>query len=157
GVDASPAMLALARARADAAELGGAVRWVEAPMQVLPAEIGVFDLAICALNSFAYLPTQAAQLAMLAGARACLAPGGRLLLALTPVDPIGPYPTDGALVHQGTWRRPGGGQVDKFISGHWDSAMQEHTVTWIYDETDAAGIVRRTAIPQTLRYTYRWE
>ena len=86
-----------------------------------------------------------------------MAPGGLLILDLTPVGPDGPFPVDDALILQGSWPRPEGGLVRKFVSGHWDAAAQQHHVTWIYDEEDAQGRIRRTAIPQTLRYTYRWE
>lgn len=157
GVDASPAMLHLAGDRATRAGVTAAVRLVEARMEALPPALGPLDLAICALNSFSYLLTQADQLAMLGGVRAALAPGGRLLIDCSPVDPDGPFPAAGELIHQGTWARPGGGQVLKFVTGAWDLAEQHHHVVWIYDETDAAGHLRRTAIPQTLRYVFRWE
>jgi ubiquinone/menaquinone biosynthesis C-methylase UbiE len=155
GVDASPAMLALARARLAAADLPATL--VAARMEALPPDLGPFDLVLCALNSFAYLPTQADQLATLVDVQARLRRGGLLVLDLSPVDAGGPYPAAGELVHQGAWDRPGGGRVLKFVSGVWDSADQQHHVHWIYDEEDPAGRVRRTTIPQTLRYTYRWE
>jgi SAM-dependent methyltransferase len=156
GVDASPAMLARARERA--ARLGlTAVAWQEARMEALPAGLGPFDVALCALNSFAYLTRQADQLAMLRGAHAALAPGGALLLDLTPVDADGPFPASGEVILQASWPLPHGGRVTKLVSGQWDPAEQQQQVHWIYDEEDAEGRVRRTTIPQTLRYTYRWE
>jgi hypothetical protein len=148
-------MLARARGHLAAADLPATL--IESAMQALPPDLGPFDLALCALNSFAYLPTQADQLAMLAGVQARLRRGGLLALDLSPVNAGGPYPADGEVVHQGTWERPDGGRVLKFVSGVWDSAEQQHHVHWIYDEEDAAGRLRRTTIPQTLRYTYRWE
>src|SRR5207248_193839 len=59
GADASPAMLAQARAKAEAG--GVSVRWVEADLRALPgpAALGHFRLALCALNSFACLITTA--------------------------------------------------------------------------------------------------
>src|SRR5690348_11666292 len=59
GVDASPAMLAVARDRARGADPGAAIDLVEARMEALPSGLGPFRLAFCALNSFAYLRTQA--------------------------------------------------------------------------------------------------
>src|SRR6476469_6168826 len=156
GVDASPAMLARARERASRIGLT-AVTWQEARMESLPAGLGGFDLAVCALNSFAYLPRQADQLAMLRGAHAALTPGGALLLDLTPVDTAGPFPAGGEVILQASWPLPGGGRVTKLVSGQWDPAEQQQRVHWIYDEEDAEGRLRRTTIPQTLRYTYRWE
>jgi SAM-dependent methyltransferase len=156
GVDASPAMLARAGVRAARSGLT-AVAWQEARMEALPAGLGPFDLALCALNSFAYLTRQADQLAMLRGAYAALAPGGVLLLDLTPVDAEAPFPAAGEVVLQASWPLPHGGRVTKLVSGQWDPAEQQQHVHWIYDEEDAEGRLRRTTIPQTLRYTYRWE
>src|SRR3954447_7064995 len=57
GVDAAPAMLALAQAKAAAA--GQSVRLVTAHLQALPGPemLGQFNLAVCAINSFGYLTT----------------------------------------------------------------------------------------------------
>ncbi len=155
GIDAAPAMLRLAQAHAAARDLR--VRWVPARMEALPPDLGPFDLAICALNSFAYLPTQADQIAALTGVRRLLVAGGRLLLDLSPVEPAGPFPANGELVHQATWPQPDGGRILKFVSGQWDAAEQQQQVHWIYDTESADGQVRRTTIPQIIRYTYRWE
>ncbi|HMA37356.1 MAG TPA: class I SAM-dependent methyltransferase [Chloroflexia bacterium] len=157
GVDIAPAMLALARERAARAGQRAGIQLVEARIEALPAGLGPFDLALCALNSFAYLPTQDAQIAMLTGVQPRLRPGGRLILDLSPVDADGPFPANGELIHQGTWARPDGGTVLKFVSGLWDPVAQQQHVHWVYDEVDAAGQIRRTIIPQTIRYTYRWE
>ncbi len=155
GVDAAPAMLRLAQTHAAARDLR--VWLVQARMEALPPDLGLFDLALCALNSFAYLPTQADQIAALSGVRRLLVPGGRLLLDLSPVEPDGPFPANGELIHQATWPQPGGGRILKFVSGQWDAAEQQQHVHWIYDEETVDGQVRRTTIPQIIRYTYRWE
>src|SRR5205814_410555 len=57
GVDASPAMLDLARRHSAAQDVH--IHLVQARMEALPPDLGPFDLALCVLNSFAYLPTQA--------------------------------------------------------------------------------------------------
>jgi ubiquinone/menaquinone biosynthesis C-methylase UbiE len=155
GVDASPAMLDLARQHSAAQDVH--IHLVQARMEALPPDLGPFDLALCVLNSFAYLPTQADQIAALTGVRRLLIPDGRLILDLSPVDPDGPFPANGELIHQATWERPGGGRVLKFVSGQWDAASQQQEVYWIYDEETPDGHLRRTTIPQIIRYTYRWE
>jgi ubiquinone/menaquinone biosynthesis C-methylase UbiE len=157
GVDGSPAMLARARARADAAGLP--LRLVHATLQALPgpATLGRFDLALCAVNSFAYLTTVAEQLALLRQVYALLRPGGLLLLDLTPVPPDGPMPDHDEVLHQGLWTRSDGTTVAKFVTGTWNPATQIHAVTWIYDVTDRDGVVRRTLLPQPFRYLYRYE
>jgi ubiquinone/menaquinone biosynthesis C-methylase UbiE len=157
GVDASPAMLAVAQAKAPTP--GMDVRWVQAALQALPGpdELGRFHLALCALNSFAYLTETADQLACLRQAYALLHPGGLLVLDLTPVPPGGPDPRDGAVIQQGVWPRADGSTVAKAVTGAWDAATQLHEVTWIYDVIDANGLVHRTVLPQTFRYLYRYE
>ncbi|MGI8588333.1 MAG: class I SAM-dependent methyltransferase [Chloroflexia bacterium] len=157
GLDASLAMLALARRRAADAGLADKIRLVEGRMEALPDGLGSFDLALCALNSFGYLATQAEQIAALEGIHGVTAPGGWLLLDLSPVGADGPFPASGEMIHQGSWPRQGGGEVSKFVTGTWDSAEQQQHVRWIYDETDAEGRLTRTVIPQTIRYTHRWE
>ena len=157
GVDASPAMLAQAQARADEAGVG--LRLVQSTLQALPgpAALGRFDLALCAVNSFAYLTTVDEQLALLRQVHALLRPGGLLLLDLTPVPPDGPAPNHDEVLHQGTWTLTDGSTVAKFVTGTWDPATQVHAVTWIYDVADPAGVVRRTLLPQPFRYLYRYE
>lgn len=157
GVDASPAMLVRAAARAD--EAGVSLRLVESTLQALPgpATLGRFDLALCAINSFAYLTTTAEQLAVLRQVHALLRKDGLLLLDLTPVPPDGPAPDHHEVLQQGTWTLEDGATVAKFVTGTWDPATQIHAVTWIYDVTSAAGIVQRTVLPQPFRYLYRYE
>lgn len=157
GVDASPAMLARAAARAD--EQGVPLRLVESTLQALPgpATLGRFDLALCAINSFAYLPTVEEQLVVLRQVHGLLRPGGVLLLDLTPVPPDGPAPDHHEVLQQGTWTLPDGTTIAKFVTGTWDAATQVHSVTWIYDQTDPAGVIRRTVLPQSFRYLYRYE
>jgi SAM-dependent methyltransferase len=157
GVDASPAMLARAQARAEAS--GVSLRLVCSTLQALPgpAVLGRFDLALSAVNSFAYLTTVDEQLAVLRQIHALLRRGGLLLLDLTPVPPDGPAPDNAEVLQQGSWPLPDGSTVAKFVTGTWDPATQVHSVEWIYDVTDADGVVRRTVLPQPFRYLYRYE
>ena len=159
GVDAAPAMLALARAKTEALTEGGEVRWVEADLRALPgpAALGRFELALCAINSFTHMTTVADQLACLRGARELLEPGGLLILDLSPIPPGGPVPLNGELLQQGLWTRPDGSTVAKMVTGTWDPATQIQDVTWIYDVTGPDGVLRRTPLPQPFRYCYRYE
>jgi SAM-dependent methyltransferase len=83
GVDLSPAMLAQARARADAA--GVEVALVEADARALPAELGPFDAAICLCEGAFCLVADGADpvahdRAILDAIHQVLRPGGRLVL-----------------------------------------------------------------------------
>ena len=158
GVDAAPAMLALARGKTATLE-GGKVRLVEADLRALagPAALGRFDLALCAINSFTHLTTVDDQLACLRGVHDLLEPAGLLILDLSPIPPGGPVPLNGELLQQGLWARPDGSTVAKMVTGTWDPATQIQEVTWIYDVTDSDGVLHRTLLPQPFRYLYRYE
>jgi SAM-dependent methyltransferase len=83
GVDLSEAMLA--RARRAAEEASVEVRLVRADMRHF-VEPGAFDLVVSMYTSFGYFADPDENLAVLRNARACLAPGGRLLLDLFPKE-----------------------------------------------------------------------
>jgi hypothetical protein len=50
-----------------------------------------------------------------------------------------------------------GHTVVKLTDSRYDRARQTEEITAIYDETDGDGITRRTIIPMTLRYAFRFE
>ncbi|MHB1134927.1 MAG: class I SAM-dependent methyltransferase [Chloroflexota bacterium] len=158
GVDSSPAMLDLARAKlAERPNLPGRVRLLEADARDLALDER-FALAIWGLNSFMHLPTQADQLRALASARAHLRGGGLLLLDLFLPDPAVLAETDGRLYHEATWLEgPAGYPVHRYMSRRADLAEQRLDVTYYYEEHWPAGEVRKWAAPFSLRYLYRYE
>ncbi|HWQ12980.1 MAG TPA: class I SAM-dependent methyltransferase [Roseiflexaceae bacterium] len=156
GVDSSAAMLALARERLAAAGLLDRVALHEGDVRAgLPP--GPFGLAIVALNSFMHLTTTADQLAALGHLHAALAPGGLLALDLFNPDARGLAGLDGGLVLDRAFTLVDGARVQKFVAQRADMARQLNHVTFIYDELDAAGQVRRTTYPFTMRWLYRYE
>ena len=77
GVDLSPYLLGVAKARADAA--GVAVRWLEGDMRrPVPGE--TFDLVLNLFTSLGYFLDEADDRLVVKAAAAMLAPGGRFLL-----------------------------------------------------------------------------
>jgi arsenite methyltransferase len=77
GVDASEALLAEARERAEAEDLGGRAEFVRADAESLPFEDGSFDLALCECSLCLF-----ADKAMAVGElQRVVRPGGRLALA----------------------------------------------------------------------------
>lgn len=76
GLDPSPAMLAVARARP--ATEGAAIEWVEAGAQAMPLPDGAFDLVTCQ-QGLQFMPDKPAALREM---RRVAAPGGRLGLAV---------------------------------------------------------------------------
>jgi len=118
---------------------------------------GPYNLAFCALNTFAYLRTTEEQLAMLSAVKLSLAGHGLLVLDLTPPWPDLLPPSGGELVHQGTYPDSDGAVVRKLVTGYAEPSMQTHHVTLIYDREEPDGRVRRVSQQLDLRWTGRYE
>jgi SAM-dependent methyltransferase len=156
GVDSSAAMLARARERLEAEGVLGRISLHHGDVRDgLPQ--GPFDLAIVALNSFMHLTTTGEQLAVLGHLHAALAPGGTLALDLFNPAARGLHELEGALVLDRSFCLPDGTQVQKFVVQRADTATQLNTITFIYDELDAHGGVRRTVSGFTMRWLHRFE
>lgn len=156
GMDVSARMLTIARDRLATAGLLGQVDLVEADIRVV-APAGPFALAIVALNSFMHLTTVEDQLAALGCIRAALEPGGLLALDLFNPDLRALAGYAGELALDKTFLLADGTRVHKFVAQHADTAAQLNHVTFIYDELDAEGLVRRAVLPFTMRWLYRYE
>src|SRR5688500_8160059 len=126
GVDSSEAMLQVAHANAEEASVTHLVELKRADMaelNELPA--GAFNMSFCALNTFSYLLSTKEQLAALNSVRERLVPHGLLILDLTPPFPDLLSPSDGELLHQGTFvERASGEVVHRVVSGRVDEGMQ---------------------------------
>jgi len=156
GVDVSSAMLALARERLRAAALLERVELLEADVR-LQIPQGPFGLAIIALNSFMHLATAADQLAALEHIHAALTPSGLLAIDLFNPEPGMLNDQNGALILDKTFTLDSGALVQKFVVQQANLAEQTSYVTFIYDEIDTTGRVRRSALPFTMRWLYRYE
>jgi SAM-dependent methyltransferase len=158
GLDRSPAMLALARARAAAAGVDSRVEWVRAEMTAADgAPGGPFGLVIVALNGLLHVDSAAGQRRVLESVWHALDPRGQLL-----VDVLNPTAgwlgaLDGRVEHEGTWTATSGQRVDKFSARHHQPAEQRVLSEIWYDERMADGTVRRRATSFTLRYLTRAE
>jgi SAM-dependent methyltransferase len=156
GLDIAPALLALARSKLASAGLLGQVDLHEADIrQTAPA--GSFRLAIVGLNSFMHLATISDQLAALGHIHAALAPDGLLALDLFNPDLRALAAYNGELVFDKALALDGGVRAHKFVVQHADTATQTIYVQFIYDELDAEGHVRRSVLPFTMRWLYRYE
>lgn len=161
GVDHSPEMLARLEAKlAVARSLRGPGGTLAAP-RLLTADFasfqapGPFQLALMPFNTFMHLLTLDAQTAALTNIRRHLASGAALVLDL--INPGEAY----AAQEQGlTLERvfPDGEQtVQQFSSLTLDRAAQLAHIVWLYDATAPDGVVRRSSVPLTLRYTFPGE
>jgi SAM-dependent methyltransferase len=160
GVDNSEGMLAICREHADGEELTDRVKLVRADMRQLSASdelSGPFNMALCALNTFAYLSSTEEQLALLRGVHPLLVQHGILILDLTPpVEHLLP-PQEGEIIHQGSFADEGGGTLHKLVSGVAHPATQTHSVAIFYDLEELGGALSRTTQTLNLRWTGRYE
>lgn len=158
-VDISPAMLAALRAKLsqEPPEVSTRVQVIQADMRRL-ALGREFALALCPLNTFLHMTTQADQLAALGSAFRHLAPGGRLVVDVASPLALLLIPAGETLSLQGELRDAATGRtVQKFTSMRFDHARQMQYLTLIYDEVGADGAVRRSTLHTELRYVFRFE
>jgi SAM-dependent methyltransferase len=156
GVDVSSALLGLARAKLTAVGLLGQVELLEADIRQT-ALAGPFGLVIVALNSFMHLSTATDQLAALGRIHAALRPDGLLALDLFNPDLRALAAYNGELIFDKSFVTSEDTRVHKFVAQHVDPAAQIIYIHFIYDELDAEGRVRRSVLPFTMRWLYRYE
>ena len=157
GLDLSAPMLAIAQARAEAAHVSDRVHLVQGDMRDfdLPTR---FALTIIPANTFMHCYDTRQQLACLRCVHRHLQPGGRLVVDVYHPNPQAMLESDGRLVGQDSAFDPETGHtVHRFYIRRLDLATQTQHVTFILDETDAAGTVRRTTFPFRMRFVYRYE
>lgn len=155
GLDRSPAMLAIARARLAGPTPPARVRLEQADMTeyALPERFGLVVLALDALGLLLELDQQVAALER---ARAHLRPGGRLVVD---VQNGNARAEPGAgLVHQLSRPDPATGRlITKWVARRTDPAEQVDHLVYFYDEVTADRLVRRTVAELRLRYFFRFE
>lgn len=156
GIDSSPAMLALAQGKVGDA-LAGRLELLHADMRDF--DLGQrFGLILCALGGFCHLESVEDQLGCLACARRHLLPQGLLVVDLPAFDPAAWEPGARSLLHEWTRRHPDlAVTVSKLSSVEADPATQTQRLTYIFEEVDEAGAVRRRTAALRLRYVFRYE
>jgi SAM-dependent methyltransferase len=156
GVDISSAMLERARATLADAGLGERVSLVQGDVCAVELPAEQFALAFVAVNSFMHLETVREQLAVLANARRALSRRGLLLIDLFNPDPREMIREDNRLTLDREYELDGR-HVQKFVAIDTDAAAQLSQITYIYDETDALGVLTRRTMRFALRWLYRFE
>ncbi len=159
GVDNSPEMLAHLEAKLSAAtqqHLALTPLLICADMRQFTSEQR-YALALMPFNTFMHLLTLEEQSAALANIHRHLRAGG--VLALDLVNPGEAYAAP--LGEQGlTLERTfadGANTVQQFSQVSVDRAAQLARITWLYDSIAPTGVVTRTLVPLTLRYTFPGE
>jgi SAM-dependent methyltransferase len=156
GVDISEAMIDIARAKLEHAQLQSRGHAEVGDVRALALNQR-FALAIIAMNSFMHLPTGTEQLAALRSIRKHLQPGGLLIIDLFNPDPHELVADQGLLVHAKSFRSSWGSEVQKWVLRRTDFAQQTHYVEFMYDEIGPDRLVRRDVIPFTMRWLYQFE
>jgi ubiquinone/menaquinone biosynthesis C-methylase UbiE len=155
GLDASPAMMALAREKLARAGLAKRVRLLEADLVDLALD-QQFAMAILAINTFMHFLTIADQVRVLTAARRHLKPGSLLIIDLPRPDPS--LDLGEPLTLNQAFTDPASGKlILKLVTATLDPATQTRHLVLAYDETDATGIVRRTMASFQVHYFFRYE
>lgn len=157
GVDASPALLAVARRKTALAGVEGNIELREADLRETGLPDDAFVLAICTSNTLMHLTSADAQLAALTEAQRILKPGGVVMLDLFNPDLQRLFEVAGVQELADRWSTPDGGEVIKWSVRQVDPAAQLQETLFIYEEVAPGGAVRRTLCPFTLRYIWRNE
>jgi SAM-dependent methyltransferase len=158
GIDMSLPMLAIARQHlAEDSRLDRRVRLVEDDMRTFALRTR-FRMALCAINSFMHLMTTADESACVANVYHHLVPGGLFIVDL--------FNPDLALLLEGGGRlmldrllvdQAGPTLVTKMVSAWVDRARQINHITYLYDELQDDGSLKRTVAAISQRYLYRYE
>jgi len=157
GLELSESMLAVARSKADVARVNEQVSLIQGDMRdfEIPAR---FALAFIPINTFMHCYNTQQQLTCLRCIHRHLQPGGQLILDVFHPDPQTLLESDGRLVSEGTLLDPETGHtIHRFFTRQLDLATQTQHITFILDEIDLTGTVRRTIFPFHMRFVYRYE
>lgn len=153
GIDGSPALLALARRKAQAAGLAERIELVQADMRHFRLPRQGFDFAFAVSNTLMHLTTQADQLAALKTAARHLRPGGVLLLDLFHPDIAYLESVAGVQELADQWQDTAtGAQVLKWTTRHLDVARQLQETVFIYEEIFPDGRSSQTTFAFSLRF-----
>ena len=157
GVDLSPAMLDIARAKTAAAGMRNRVTLIEGDYTGVSLP-GTYRFAFIVMNTFMHLLTQDEQLSALRHWHAHLAPGGLLLIDVFQPDVVELAGLENRIELDKSWIDPASGAtVVKQVVRSVEQAEQIMHVLMMYDEIAADGLVRRTLVPFDLRYLWRFE
>jgi SAM-dependent methyltransferase len=157
GLELSPAMLSAAQAKVDAAGVNDRVTLIQGDMRDFEIS-SRFALAIIPINTFMHCYDTEEQLSCLGCVHRHMQSGGQLVVDVYHPDPQSLLEADGRLICDGTTRsRQTGNLIQRLYTRRLDLANQTQYITFILDELEAAGTVRRTLFPFRMRFVYRYE
>jgi SAM-dependent methyltransferase len=157
-LDLSEVALAAARGKIEAAGLTEQVTLHQADMRHFNLPTKEFALAFVPLNTFMHCATLDDQLATLQAIYRHLRPAGQLVIDLFYPDPTLLAEADGRLYFEDeTVDDLTGRTVQWYWRHEIDLSNQMRHLTYILDEIDEEGLVRRVQLPFSLRFVYRYE
>ena len=158
GIDLSPVALEAARAKIEAAGLTRQVTLQSADMRDFDLPRKNFAQAFIPLNTFLHCLTIDDQLSTLRAIYRHLKPEGQLIIDILHPDPTLLAEADGRLYFEAeTIDELTGRMVQWYWRHEIDLAEQMRHLTYVLDEIDQEGLVRRVQIPFSLRFVYRYE
>jgi SAM-dependent methyltransferase len=158
GIDLSEVALSAVQAKLEATGLTERVSILKADMRNFDLPHQNFALALLPLNTFMHCHTMDDQLTTLQTIHKHLQSNGRLIIDLFHPDPLMLSEVDGRLYFEAeTIDELTGHTVQWFWRHDIDLARQMRHLIYVLDEIDDEGLVRRTQIPFSLRFVYRFE
>ena len=152
GIDASSAMLAIARAKPVPSK--GSVAFVCDDMRH-PSVSGQFGLIVCAIDTFLHLLTTDDQVLTLRAARGLLAPGGLIVLDLPgPAGDWGDWEPGARPLVLDWIAEQTGAQVCRYSTFRADLSTQTRHVIEAIDEIGRDGLMRRCIVEYDLRFVF---
>jgi SAM-dependent methyltransferase len=157
GVDLSPALLGVARAKLRDGGFLDRVTLVEDDLRHFTLPARDYAFAVCTSNTLMHLSTPEDQQTALVNAARHLRPGGLLLLDLFHPDIPRLMEVHGLMELADQWTTSTGSYVVKWSVRTLDLAAQLQDTVFIYEETLPSGATERTVCPFTLRFVWRHE
>ncbi|HFB52447.1 MAG TPA: class I SAM-dependent methyltransferase [Anaerolineae bacterium] len=157
GIDLSADALAAAQKKIDAGDFGEQATLVQADMRKFSLSRTDFDMAFIPINTIMHCLTIADQQSTLKTVHRHLRPGGWLV-----VDVYHPYPpalaeADGRVELAKQFTTPDGNTMQWFVSRQLQLDEQIQQVTFLLDEMDETGNMRRHTLSFPMRYVHRFE
>ena len=158
GVDISELALSIVKEKAEAAGVAANAKFYQADMRTFDLSQKDFSFAFIPINTFMHNLTISDQQLTLKTVAAHLKPEGVLA-----VDLYHPYPqalaeADGRMQFAGQFKGNGNGHtVQWFVSRQLELDEQIQRVTFLLDDIDTEGVVRRRHFTFPMRYLHRFE
>jgi SAM-dependent methyltransferase len=156
GVDSSPAMLDLARARLADGEVASRVQLIQGDFVSTRLE-RQFGLVVLGLDSFGLVLEPDRQLEALRNLRDHLSYDGLLVIDVANGNQRGGEATEETVLQLARPDPRSGRQIVKWVLRRTDHAEQLDQLLKVYDETGDDGLVRRTTAELELHYFTRFE